>query len=221
MKNIGGLARPWLIAGFRRQKYIASNSKSSPGINWMIFPIIKVGRYENIDMEREYDSDEVFSTTCHETAHTSHMYRMNGGIIQFIQVEAKLKESWAVCIEWFLSHIEYVERGVNNYGEWNYSPANPPIYPNQFAYQYWNLGFDDEYTPLYIDIIDNHNEIGINYDPRPTGTVNDQVSGYSLAFIESELLRHIYGLSSLSKQLKAHKPVGVTDGQIDLLLSFY
>lgn len=74
---------------------------------------------------------------------------------------------------------------------------------------------------VYIDIIDNHNELGINYAFRGTGTVNDQVSGYSLAFIESELLKHIYGLASLADELKAHKPIGVTDAQLDLLISFF
>ena len=51
--------------------------------------------------------------------------------------------------------------------------------------------------------------------------VNDQVSGYTLANIESEMLKHIYGHSSLGDQLKAHKSTGVTDAQIDLLISHY
>jgi len=35
------------------------------------------------------------------------------------------------------------------------------------------------------------------------------------------MLKHIYGLSSLAEQLKANKPAGVTDEQIDLLISQY
>lgn len=222
-KDIGGLARPWLIPGYRRQAYIASNSYSSPGINWGIFPVIKIGRYLS-GTDVEYRSDEIFSATCHETGHTSHMYRMNGGLIQFIQVEAELRESWAVAIEWYLTHIEYAERGINNYGEWDYHPANPPIYPNEYAYQFWFKDLNDisgEYTPIYIDLVDSHNENGVFYPGWGFGTVNDQVTGYTLPTIESDFLKHVYGLSSLSTQLKSHKPAGVTDAQIDLLIGFY
>jgi len=53
------------------------------------------------------------------------------------------------------------------------------------------------------------------------GFFNDQVSGYNLATIQQNYLKHIYSASSLRTQLKANKPAGVTDAQIDLLLSFY
>jgi hypothetical protein len=163
----------------------------------------------------------VFSTTCHETAHTSHAIRMNT-VIQYWQVSRQLQESWAIAVEWVLNHKEYADRGIANYGKENYFPANPPDYPNSYAYQYWNAESSSSwYTPIYIDIIDGHNQLGIPYQFRGTGTVNDQVQGYSLAFIESEMLKHIYGLSSLSDELKDHLPTGVSVNQIDLLISHY
>lgn len=216
IKDIGGLKRPWLIPGLRRQIYIASNGYSRPGINWGIVPIIIIGRYGDTRTDVEYNSDEVFSATCHETGHTSHMYRMNGGLTQFIQVDAEMRESWAIAIEWFLTHIEYAERGINNYGEWDYHPAHPPIYPNDQAYQYWTSSVSTEYTSVYINLIDDINDSGLFF-----GTPNDQVTGYTLPEIESDFLKHVYGISSLSTQMKSHKPFGVTDGQIDLLLSSY
>lgn len=217
-KDIGGLQRPFRWLG-RKTSYIAKDAnKSWAGTNPIIFNNIKIARWKN--EKEEYMSDEVFSTTCHETGHTSHAIRMNT-VFQYWQVSRQLQESWAIVLEWFLTNLEYAEKGIPNYGRENYFPVNPPDYPNSYAYQYWNADVSSRYTPIYIDIIDDHNELGVNYPFRGTGLVNDQVSGYSLAFIESEMLKHIYGLSSLSDELKAHKPAGVTDGQIDLLISFF
>ena len=220
-KDIGGLKRPWFSSIGKRQIYIAKNGyKSSSGINWIIFPVIRIARYED-ENGSEYDSDEIFSTTCHETAHTSHMLRMNGDIIQFAQVDAQLQESWAVAIEWYLSHIEYAERGISNYGEADYYPDNYPQYPNDYAYQYWNGGVHKKYTSLYINIVDTVNELNKIYTGYGLGTVDDKVNGYTLPAFEKSMLKHSYGLSSLGVQLKANKPAGITDEQIDLLLSFY
>jgi hypothetical protein len=45
-KNIGGLQRPWLWPA--RQLYIAKDSyKSWSGQNWIVFPVIKIARYED------------------------------------------------------------------------------------------------------------------------------------------------------------------------------
>ena len=217
-KDIGGLQRPFRWLG-RKTSYVAVDAnKKWAGTNPIIVKNIKIARWKN-DKE-EYMSDEVFSTTCHETGHTSHAIRMNT-VFQYWQVSRQLQESWAIALEWFISNIEYSQKGIPNYGRENYRPVNPPDYPNTYAYQYWSGETTNRYTPLYIDIIDNHNEIGIFYPGYGFGNVDDQVSGYSLSFIESEMLKHIYGLSSLSEKLKANKPAGVTDAQIDLLISHF
>jgi hypothetical protein len=218
-KDIGGLQRPFRWLG-RKTAYIAKDVEGSgAGVNQIVFNNIKIWRYKGKGIE--YGSDEVFSTTSHETGHTSHVIRMNT-VIQYWQVSRQLQESWAVAIEWFVTHLEYASRGINNYGEFNYFPTvNPPDYPNSYAYQYWAPAISDRYTNIYIDIVDNHNELGVAYLNRPTGTVDDQVNGYTLPFIESEMLKHIYGLASLADELKGHRPAGVTDAQIDRLISFY
>ncbi|MBI5857614.1 MAG: hypothetical protein HZB42_08175 [Sphingobacteriales bacterium] len=219
-KDIEGLARPGSFFNYRRQVYIAVNdNKNWQGINWEVFPIIKIARFRG-ETDAEYDSDEIFSTTCHETGHTTHYLAV--GTLQFLLTTSEIRESWAIGIEWLLTHLEYAERGINNYGDETYSPANPPEYPNQYAYQYWGKeqGADD-YTSLFINLIDNYNELG-HFFPNVllTGTINDQVSGYTLPNIES-YLSSSFSLQSLSVQLKGHKPAGVSDAQIDLLLSFY
>ncbi len=219
-KEIGGLQRPFRWLG-RKTDYVAKDGVGT-GTNPIIFRGIKIWRFRDLAFN-EYLSDEIFSTTSHETAHTSHAIRMNT-VFQFWQVSRQLQESWAVAVEWFLAHLEYADRGIANYGEFAYFPPNPPDYPNSYAYQYWTPDgsqFLGRYTPIYIDIVDNHNQLGINYFERGIGFVNDQVNGYSLPEIEAKLLKHIYGLSSLASELKNNKPVGVTDAQIDLLISHF
>lgn len=63
--------------------------------------------------------------------------------------------------------------------------------------------------------------MGVFYPGWGFGTVNDQVNGYSLTFIESQLLKHIYGLASLKEKLKVNKPAGVSGDLIDELIGFY
>jgi hypothetical protein len=141
---------------------------------------------------------------------------MNAGLIQYWQVDSQLQESWAVAIEWRLTHLEYAGRGINNYGEWDYNPTPSPQYPNRQAYQYWTLNTDPTYTSLYINLVDNINESTIFF-----GRPDDEVTGYTLAFIEQNILKHSYGLWSLGNELKSNLPVGVTNQQIDNLLNFY
>lgn len=215
-KEIGGLKRPWLP--YRRQVYVAKDGyKNWSGVNWIILPVIRVARYEN-EKGYEYDSDEIFSTTCHETGHTSHVLRMNGGVIQYWQVSHQLQESWAIGIEWHLTHMEYSERGISNYGWWDFHPNNASQYPNDRAYQYWTSHLSSDYTTLFINLIDNENDMTIW---GLSGSPDDRVSNFTLPLIEQKILKHSYGLSSLETQLKDNKPLGVTDDEIHLLLSYY
>jgi hypothetical protein len=142
---------------------------------------------------------------------------MNGGGVQFMQVSDKIIESWAVAVQWRITSMEYRERGIPNYGAPTWT-SNVPNYRLNFAYQNWSkVNFPDnpDYTSLFIDLIDSHNQTG-----RFNGTgIVDNVQGYSLAAIESGYLKHVYGLSSLKDKLKQNKPIGVTDVQIDELLN--
>ena len=221
-RDIGGLQRPYLIS--MRQRYQAIDDfRTWSGINWIVFPVIKVARFGNTDQGvREYISDEIFSTTCHETAHSSHFLRM-GSIGKFILVNAQLRESWAVAIEWELTFIEYAERGVANYGKENYFPLPiPPQFPNSYAYQYWTRGIHDaQYTPIYIDIVDWHNQLNRLYFQMPNGSIADSIGGYRLWDIERFSLSFILNHDHLRLVLKGNKPTGVTNANIDLLINQY
>lgn len=217
--NIDGLQRPYRWVGLPTIYIGKDGSRDWAGINWIVFPIIKIARYAD-DAGDEFESDEVFSTTCHETGHTSHVIKMNAGPIQYWQVSGQLQESWPVAIEWWLTRLEYRNtRGIVNYGGETYNQT--VLFPNQYGYQYWNRNLSADNTSLYINLIDNHNELNQPYPFRPNGIVNDQVTGYTIALIEDNIIKHTYGLSSLAENLKDNKPAGVTDAQIDLLLNFY
>ncbi len=221
-KNIGGLSRP-VIPGPNRQIYIAvDGTKNWAGENWIAFPAIRIAR--NWPDGTEYGSDVVFSVTCHETAHTAHVNTMNAWQIQYSQVANIIQESWCIGVQWFLTGMEYKERGISNYGDPNYFADNNLRRPHIYAYQYWSKAIDDnEYTPLFIDLMDDYNQLGQSFPPYADGVVNDQVLNYSLAYIEQNFLKYVYGLSSLTEKLKQYKPTGssVTDAQIDSLMSFY
>ena len=210
----GGLRRPY---GDSKLKYAAyDRNGNNQGVNHLGFAPwaeIAIWRYNSAGVQ--WDSDEIFSTTVHETAHSSQVYIM-GNIKMWIDLDKRLLESWAVAVEWMMTQREYRERGIAEYSSPTYDEIGDISYPISRAYQFWNFSHTNlRYTPLYIDLIDDHNQATTN-----NRFIRDNVRGYTLPQIEG-FLKNIYGFTSLGTQLKAHKPLGVTDGQIDELLSQY
>ncbi len=295
--NIGGMKRPGV---WGKLKYCFFD-KDGTGVNWGnwsligILPDILIYGKNGSTWK---SSDNIFSTTIHETAHASHIELMNTGEIQFGQVTVQLRESWANSVEWFITQLEYFALGITNFD-------NPNIFPySSFGdnMQWWRSTGSHDYTPLFIDLVDNYNQslshpsasmpsnrcpnggsfdgancyigtppsgetsfiyadnfyytpvgccscpnVGTSFDGAncfvrsipsnvvpfilnnsmyfmPAGDSRypyDAVSGYTLAYIESNILKHSYGLSSLTSRLKSNKPTGVTDKQLDILLAYY
>jgi hypothetical protein len=214
--NIDGLCRPGRIPWFGIQplistpiKYAALNSvgdaQGSNLGNWTVFginPNINVWRLSD---DGEYESDEIFSTTIHETAHSTHIRVVN--LYNFTNASVAMRESWAVGVEWLITGMEYRERGILNYGTQTYFNLTnrtdifqnrfASSFPLNFAYQYWpfstsnTLFSNAEYTPIYIDLTDDFNQnntIFLGNGPPP---VNDDVTGYSLRVIETSFLRNV------------------------------
>ena len=77
------------------------------------------------------------------------------------------------------------------------------------------LSFSEPVRMLEVDGFNQNVQWGNSSLP------NDSVTGYTLAGIESNFLKHAYGQGSLTDQLKNNKPAGVTDAQIDLLMNSY
>lgn len=220
--NIDGLRRPMMISKMKISAY--DTNGESNGDNWGdwdntgLTPDIRIWRFVN---SRERGTDEIFSTTIHEIAHSTHIQLMNAGLIQFAQVSKVIVESWAVAVQWHLTSMEYRERGIFNYGAPNYFNGVDGFRVN-FAYQYWNQNIGTNYTSLFIDLIDNNNQIGQTFPPTSRiGTITDLVNGYTFVGIESGFLKHVYGLSSLRERLKENRPAGVTNNQIDQLVDQY
>lgn len=65
------------------------------------------------------------------------------------------------------------------------------------------------------------NEIEIKNPSNLPSRPRDITSGYNLSLIQSNVLGHSYGLSSLRDRLKSQKPSGVTDAQIDTNLQHF
>jgi len=53
------------------------------------------------------------------------------------------------------------------------------------------------------------------------GDPNDQITGYTMQTLEQVILKHAYGLTSFRDRLKAHRPAGVTNQQIDDYFAYY
>lgn len=49
----------------------------------------------------------------------------------------------------------------------------------------------------------------------------DQVSGYSIGTLESNVVKYSYGLTSLRTKLKSNKPSNMTDKHIDMYLDYF
>jgi hypothetical protein len=210
---IDGLKRPYNIGDGRAWYIGVDNGNGSSGNNYIVFKVIRIRRFGD---NGEYNSDEIFSTTCHETAHTSHSMIMSLGFIDFgLFLKKQMRESWAVGVEWWLTKLEYKNtRGIPNYGDWN---DNTWVqYPNYQGFQNWDKQTYPDYTNIYINFMDDYNE------NQGIGSVDDNVKGYSLFWIEDLMLKHIYNLNDLKQQLKDRpKPLNVTDVDIDNLISYY
>jgi hypothetical protein len=216
-QNIGGLKRPNYIG---RIKYTAYD-KNKDGVTGDqsgfgyadgtgILPDIRIWRSVN---GQEQISDEIFSTTIHETAHLSHTELMNWDLIQFQQVSIKIAESWAVAVQWQITSMEYKELGISNYGDPDFTATEIRRLRN--AYQYWAPTIQNgaNYTSIFIDLVDDYNQATIR-----GFFVNDNITGYTLAGIESDFLKHSYGFSSLREELKDHRPIGITNQHIDVFM---
>jgi hypothetical protein len=204
-EDIAGLRRPIVGAqklkvSYRHEDGDSNGFFSSSGFEGIFYSHVHIFGLKNSTELKE--TERIFSTTTHELAHVSHAFQM--GNIQFWQVSNLIVESWARACQWKITELEY-----------GFSPTLVPG-PIQDWYfnQYPNL---NNYSPLFIDLEDTSNQNPANLPNRP----RDLTSGYNLSLIQSNVLGHSYGLTSLRDRLKSQKPSGVTDAQLDMNLQYY
>ncbi len=226
--NVAGLRRP-TRSGMRPQLLVSKQRRNGGAMNWIVFPTIVVAERMDGMSGRAYDCDEIFSTTIHELAHTAHVLTMNN-VLDYANVSGQIQESWAIGVEWLITRMEYQEKGIANYMGQDYNPttAYNVVFPIRHAYQYWNMTAwedADKYTSLFINLVDDFNENGVNLrdpiTPGFFGSINDPVSGYNLATIQANYLSNMYAPSSLFTQLNNNRPTGVTTAQLSTLLANY
>ncbi|WMN06141.1 hypothetical protein QYS48_31750 [Marivirga arenosa] len=227
-EDVNNLSRPILGNGGKIK--INYNDGEGTGVNWGqewqnvdfrtgLLPNIKIwGKSENTG--QYFMTNQLYSTTIHELAHTTHINTMNFGLIGYGQVSPILYESWATAVEWYLTRKEYLDRGVNNYDSPNL--IVPDVGLQVDNEQWWRFNgrgeTNDIYTPLFIDLIDNYNQAAErNSNNMPT----DIITGFSVRNIERNVIRNSYGLTSLRNELKRNEPSGITDAQIDNYIAFY
>ena len=50
---------------------------------------------------------------------------------------------------------------------------------------------------------------------------NDVISGFTMAQIETDMLKHKYGLSNYVNEVKSHKPSYISNRTIDIYMNYY
>lgn len=188
-----------LKVSYRHEDGDSNGFFSSSGFEGLFYSHVHIFGFNGSSLR---PTQAIFSTTIHELAHVAHAFQM--GNIQFWQVSNLLVESWARACQWKITELEY-----------GYSPSPVPG-PIQNWFYDQDPDFNN-YSPLFIDLEDSFNQNPSNIPNRP----RDITSGYNLSLIQSNVLGHSYGLSSLRDRLKSQKPSGVTDTQIDTNLQHF
>ncbi len=193
--------------------YIDGNGTGVFWGDWIdhgVLPDIKIwgkesGKYKPLD--------QVFATTAHELGHKSHWHLI--GIHNYAQTGKEIYESWAEAVEWALTNDEYHTKGARfgSIDAMNYNCE----WTNQLTWSPYYNG-DKAYTPIFIDLMDNENQRVVQSD---SSLPNDKISGYSLKYIQDNILKESYGFSSLRDAVKAHKISGVSNVDIDELFALY
>jgi hypothetical protein len=158
-KNIKGLRRPPENGSWKPQMKIGVFNETNTDINGNyscarrfmgLLPVIRIYNPGN-------ESCEVYGTTIHELAHSSHWNMMKS---TWSNTDKIVKESWARGVQWDLTRMTY-----SNYTTWYGRNKGGSTVP--FSY----------YTGVVQDLID-----GIS---SPTNY--DQVSGYTIKELEDAL----------------------------------
>ncbi|MCG8184435.1 hypothetical protein [Tenacibaculum piscium] len=139
---------------------------------WWAAPVVV---YSHGKSGNDRNSRQIFATTVHELAHVSHWeigYSTGQYVIDALADDPFLPESWATGVEYVVVERVYPRA---TFGTYNFD------YQQQRTLRYIQTE-SDGYTPIVIDMIDNHNQSTINSN-RP----NDRVSGYTLGQLEDAL----------------------------------
>jgi hypothetical protein len=179
-----------------------NDNKSNYWFGWVPFRSeVKIGGKKKDGSRKK--SDEVYATVIHEITHKGH-YKMDWKAFNSIAGSSAkhklfLRESWALCVETIATNDKYGQY-FNQYGLGSYTASiSSPWQINRLwkTYkQYEKVADIDEYSPAFLDLIDNINQRNISqYYPQ------DRVSGYTLKQIETAL-KDSYTIGTFGNKLK-------------------
>ncbi len=211
--NCLGIRRPTLTFGKTKIGVIDNSPSWGAGCCWGTWSLF--GALPDILVASPHSSrtDAVFGIVIHELAHQSHLLFVNK--VTYIQLAKEIHESWAAAVAWAITNHHY-RTDLHNYTNGYYTFNK--------SYQSWPAGYNfgnnrySCYTPLFIDLMDDYNQ---RIELQNSAYTDDRISGYTLSYIQNNILVSSYGLSSFRNALKAHKINGTTDNDIDRLLELY
>jgi len=148
----------------------------------------------------------LYETIIHELAHASHF---NLSHWHFRNSADMVQESWAVGVAWSFARLKYTNAMSL---QWLRLQSDT----DEFDVVHWG---ERQYTPLVIDLIDNINQRTSNGSGNTDFPI-DNVTGFTIATIEDALTQR-RTMDAWRDELKANKPSGVTDAQIDELFANY
>jgi len=165
-----------------------NGKKSNYWFDWVPFRSeVKIGGKNGDGIRKR--SDAIYATVIHEMTHKSH-YKMDWKAFSGIAGNGAkhklfLRESWAICVETIATNDKYGQY-FNQYGIRGYV-ASVSYYGQinrewKTYKQYETVAEMDEYSPVFIDLIDNINQKNLSY-VYP----EDRVSGYTLKQIQTAL----------------------------------
>jgi hypothetical protein len=129
------------------------------------------------------DARSIYGTTIHELAHAAH-WKIGMTYLAYCSnaVQAgRMAESWAEAVGWFVTRDVY---GTNELSPWLDFDSNQLMSlaaMNQAGNCLANQ--DPWYTPLFIDLIDDYNQV-VQQSNRP----NDEASGYLISDLQNYLI---------------------------------
>ena len=146
------------------------------------------------------DIDEMYNHIAHELGHAAHYSNNSDDYNDYCK---GIKESWAEYCSFIVYKKEY---GVYNADHYEYYEESWPNVSNV------------RYSPIFLDLQDDYNQrIEMDNSSLP----NDVVCGYTGSQLSGILNNSAYTLSALKTKVKASKPSGVTDYDIDTLFDVY
>ena len=202
-----------------------------------IFPDIQIfGFNQNTTIRTE----NIFSNTSHELGHAAHWTNSTWNYADAgVTGDLNFIESWARCVEYVMTTIEYTQLGlVNSLHQPWYIPVDnnfiKKYLPNNINMQLWSMPENTNshsaiYTPVFIDLIDDFNQKDYTHS-KPNGVTQAQIDKlptdtlcYPLRQIES-IVFDSASLNGVKNHLtRSFNPLVDSNAQekVDALIAFF